>query len=162
PKTFRVGAEPYVEDGIHINSEFLDGLDIPAAKRSVAQRLESAGTGKREINYRLRDWGVSRQRYWGCPIPVIKCDKCGIVPVPEDQLPVTLPTDVTFDKPGNPLANHPTWKYVECPSCHGKAERETDTFDTFFESSWYFARFASPHAPNGLNRAAVDYWLPVD
>ncbi|MDP7626204.1 MAG: class I tRNA ligase family protein, partial [Rhodospirillales bacterium] len=116
----------------------------------------------REINYRLRDWGVSRQRYWGCPIPIIDCEACGTVPVPEDQLPVELPEDISFDKPGNPLDYHPTWKHVDCPSCGNAAVRETDTFDTFFESSWYFARFCSPQAENGLDREAVDYWLPVD
>jgi len=114
------------------------------------------------VRYRLRDWGVSRQRYWGCPIPIIHCEHCGIVPVPEDQLPVTLPEDVTFDQPGNPLDRHPTWKHVACPSCGGEARRETDTFDTFFESSWYFARFCSPRAKGAFDRAAVDRWLPVD
>jgi leucyl-tRNA synthetase len=118
------------------------------------------------VTYRLRDWGVSRQRYWGCPIPVIHCEACGIVPVPDVELPVTLPLDVTFDQPGNPLDRHPSWKHVACPTCAKPARRETDTFDTFFESSWYFARFCAPvggldTAP-GFQRAAVDYWLPVD
>src|SRR6202012_3634244 len=113
--------------------------------------------------YRLRDWGISRQRYWGCPIPIIYCKDCGTVPVPQKDLPVKLPQDVTFDKPGNPLAHHPTWKHVPCPTCGKAAERETDTFDTFFESSWYFARFCSPHvADRAFTREAVDYWLPVD
>ncbi|MCE3233009.1 MAG: leuS [Rickettsiaceae bacterium] len=120
------------------------------------------GQGKRTINYRLRDWGVSRQRYWGCPIPIIYCDSCGAVPVPAEQLPVTLPEDVTFDKPGNPLDHHPTWKHVNCPKCNAKAVRETDTFDTFFESSWYFARFSDPKFEDGINKAKADYWLPVD
>ena len=114
------------------------------------------------MNWRLRDWGVSRQRYWGCPIPVIHCDACGVVPVPDDQLPLRLPEDVTFDRPGNPLDHHPTWKHVPCPSCGAAARRETDTFDTFVDSSWYFARFCSPQAAVPVDRAAVDGWLPVD
>ncbi len=114
------------------------------------------------VNFRLRDWGVSRQRYWGCPIPVIHCKTCGIVPVPKDQLPVTLPDDAKFDKPGNPLLHHPTWRHVNCPKCGGKAERETDTFDTFIDSSWYYARFASPHASEPVDPHAGKYWLPVD
>jgi leucyl-tRNA synthetase len=120
------------------------------------------GRGERTIAYRLRDWGVSRQRYWGCPIPIIHCPKCGIVPVPEQDLPVTLPQDVSFAEPGNPLDRHPTWKYVECPRCHGPAQRETDTFDTFFESSWYFLRFCSARAPVAFDRTAAEYWMPVD
>ena len=114
------------------------------------------------MNWRLRDWGVSRQRYWGCPIPVIHCDACGVVPVPDDQLPVKLPDDVTFDRPGNPLDHHPTWKHVACPRCGAAARRETDTFDTFVDSSWYFARFCSPHADVPVEREAVDHWMPVD
>ncbi|HEX4113992.1 MAG TPA: class I tRNA ligase family protein, partial [Stellaceae bacterium] len=120
------------------------------------------GVGEGTIQFRLRDWGVSRQRYWGCPIPVIHCAHCGIVPVPEKDLPVRLPDDVSFDQPGNPLDHHPTWKHVACPSCGGAATRETDTFDTFFESSWYFARFCSPRAPTAFERRDVEYWLPVD
>lgn len=149
-------------DGILVNSEFLNGMTIGQAKKEVADRLETQGKAKRAINYRLRDWGISRQRYWGCPIPIIYCDDCGAVPVPDAQLPVTLPEDVTFDKPGNPLDHHPTWKHTNCPSCGKAAQRETDTFDTFFESSWYFARFCSPHAPQGLDAEACRYWLPVD
>jgi len=160
--TFTVGDEAFVEDGRMINSDFLDGLTVEEAKAAVAERLEAAGSGERAVNFRLRDWGVSRQRYWGCPIPVIYCDACGIVPVPEADLPVRLPEDVTFDKPGNPLEHHPTWKHVDCPSCGAAARRETDTFDTFFESSWYFARFCSPHAATAFERPAADYWLPVD
>jgi leucyl-tRNA synthetase len=114
------------------------------------------------VNWRLRDWGVSRQRYWGCPIPVIHCDDCGAVPVPQDQLPVVLPEDVDFSKPGNPLDNHPTWKHVACPGCGKAARRETDTFDTFVDSSWYFARFTSPHAETPVVPAAANAWLPVD
>jgi leucyl-tRNA synthetase len=155
--------EAYSGDGTMVNSRFLDGLGVDAAKSAAIARLEELGIGTRTINYRLRDWGVSRQRYWGCPIPVIHCPSCGVVPVPEADLPVRLPEDVSFDKPGNPLDHHPTWKHVACPTCGGEARRETDTFDTFFESSWYFARFCSPTATDrGFARAAADYWLPVD
>jgi len=160
--TFAIGDEAWTGEGTHINSDFMDGLDIPAAKEAAARRLEAAGAGRREINYRLRDWGVSRQRYWGCPIPVIHCEGCGIVPVPKQDLPVRLPDDVDFSAPGNPLDRHPTWKHVDCPSCGKPARRETDTLDTFVESSWYFARFCSPRATVPVDRAAVDYWLPVD
>jgi leucyl-tRNA synthetase len=159
---FAIGAEAYVGDGTLINSDFLDGLDVPAAKRKVIERLEALGAGQGTVAYRLRDWGVSRQRYWGCPIPVIHCGKCGIVAVPERDLPVTLPEDVSFERPGNPLDHHPTWKYTTCPQCGGPAERETDTFDTFFESSWYFERFCSPRAAEAFVREEVDYWMPVD
>ncbi|MSO64713.1 MAG: leucine--tRNA ligase, partial [Alphaproteobacteria bacterium] len=114
------------------------------------------------INFRLRDWGISRQRYWGCPIPIIHCPQCGVVPVPKNDLPVVLPDDVTFDRPGNPLDHHPTWKHVACPRCAARARRETDTCDTFVDSSWYFARFCSARADEPLTRSAVDYWLPVD
>ncbi len=124
-----------------INSDFLNGLDVDAAKRAAIDALAAKGRGQGVINWRLRDWGVSRQRYWGCPIPVIHCDACGVVPVPDDQLPVRLPDDVTFDRPGNPLDHHPTWKHVDCPRCDKPARRETDTFDTFVDSSWYFARY---------------------
>ena len=162
PEQFEISEFAYLEDGIHINSDFLDGLSITDAKEIVAARIEDAGIGAREVNYRLRDWGVSRQRYWGCPIPVITCENCGIVPVPEEDLPVELPQEVSFEQPGNPLDHHPTWKKVDCPTCGAPAERETDTFDTFFESSWYFARFCSPNAENGLDAAAMAYWMPVD
>jgi len=162
-KSFAIGAEAYTgEAGTSFNSDFLNGLAVPQAKRAAIRRLEELQAGKGTIAYRLRDWGVSRQRYWGCPIPVIHCGKCGIVPVPEKDLPVRLPDDVSFDRPGNPLAHHPTWKYVACPTCGAAAERETDTFDTFFESSWYFARFCSPRAATAFERNDVDYWLPVD
>ncbi|MGP1394014.1 MAG: leucine--tRNA ligase [Inquilinaceae bacterium] len=137
-------------------------LTVAEAKDVAIAALAARGAGEANIRYRLRDWGVSRQRYWGCPIPVIHCGTCGVVPVPEADLPVELPMDVTLDAPGNPLARHPTWKHVACPQCGGAAEREIDTFDTFFESSWYFARFCSPNAPQGLDPAAVNYWLPVD
>ncbi|HIP10342.1 MAG TPA: leucine--tRNA ligase [Rhodospirillales bacterium] len=160
--SFAVQSEAYLGDGVHVNSGFLDGLSISQAKVAVAKKLEEINSGKRVINYRLRDWGVSRQRYWGCPIPIIKCKHCGFVQVPERDLPVELPRDVSFGKPGNPLDSHPTWKFVNCPDCGKPAERETDTFDTFFESSWYFARFCSPHSKEALDRAALDYWMPVD
>jgi leucyl-tRNA synthetase len=160
--SFAVADEAWTGDGLHANSDFMDGLNIPDAKAAAADRLESLGAGTREINYRLRDWGVSRQRYWGCPIPIIHCADCGLVPVPEEDLPVTLPDDVTFDQPGNPLLRHPTWKDVDCPKCGKPATRETDTLDTFVESSWYQARFCSPRSTQPVDRTAVDYWLPVD
>ncbi|MGC2854785.1 leucine--tRNA ligase [Novispirillum sp. DQ9] len=157
------GSDAFTGDGIAINSGFLDGLGVEEAKRAAIARVEELGRGTGTVQYRLRDWGVSRQRYWGCPIPVIHCELCGVVPVPESQLPVELPKDVTFDAPGNPLDRHPTWKHVDCPCCGKPARRETDTFDTFFESSWYFARFCSPHVDDkAFDRDAVDYWLPVD
>jgi leucyl-tRNA synthetase len=163
PARFAIADEAYTDEaGTLFNSDFMDGLAVPEAKRAATNRLETLAAGTGTIAYRLRDWGVSRQRYWGCPIPVIHCRDCGIVPVPEKDLPVTLPEDVSFDKPGNPLALHPTWKYTTCPKCGGPAERETDTFDTFFESSWYFARFCSPRAAVAFERRDVDYWLPVD
>ncbi len=162
PETFRVADEAFVDDGVLINSDFLNGLNVPAAKAAAAKRLLENGCGETTVNFRLRDWGVSRQRYWGCPIPVVHCDNCGIVPVPTDQLPVALPEDVNFDKPGNPLEHHPTWKHVDCPRCKKPARRETDTFDTFFESSWYFARFCAPNSDQAFTRQAADYWLPVD
>ncbi len=155
--------EAYTEKaGSIINSEWLDGLEIPAAIAKAIDKAEAMGIGQRTVNYRLRDWGASRQRYWGCPIPVIHCDSCGVVPVPAKDLPVLLPDDVTFDKPGNPLDHHPTWKHVACPACGKQARRETDTLDTFVDSSWYFARFCSPRDGEPMDRAAVDYWLPVD
>ncbi len=160
--SFSVGDEAYTGDGTIFHSDFLDGLSVADAKRRVIARLEALGAGQGTIAYRLRDWGVSRQRYWGCPIPVIHCGKCGIVPVPAEALPVRLPEDVRFDRPGNPLAHHPTWKHTACPRCGGAAERETDTFDTFFESSWYFERFCSPTAAQAFERGDVDYWMPVD
>ena len=162
PANFAIGETPYLDDGTVFNSAFLDGLSVADAKRAAAERLEALGRGERTTAYRLRDWGVSRQRYWGCPIPVIHCESCGIVPVPEKDLPVTLPEDVDFAVPGNPLDHHPTWKHVPCPRCGQPARRETDTFDTFFESSWYFLRFCSARAPTAFDRQAVDYWMPVD
>ena len=162
PKSFSVGDEAFTEDGRLINSDFLDGMTVPDAKAEMAKRLESMGRGTVTVNFRLRDWGVSRQRYWGCPVPVVHCDGCGIVPVPVAQLPVELPDDVTFDKPGNPLDHHPTWKHVDCPKCGKPARRETDTLDTFVDSSWYFARFCSARADVPVDMDAVNYWLPVD
>ncbi|HSA81030.1 MAG TPA: leucine--tRNA ligase, partial [Geminicoccaceae bacterium] len=162
PGSFTIGEEAYVGDGRLINSGFLDGLDVAAAKRRVIDHLAERGLGRGETIWRLRDWGVSRQRYWGCPIPVIHCPTCGIVPVPRDQLPVTLPPDVEINQSGNPLVRHPSWKHVPCPACGEPAQRETDTFDTFVESSWYFLRFCSPHAAVPFERAAVDRWMPVD
>jgi leucyl-tRNA synthetase len=160
--TFAIAESAYVDDGKIYNSHFLDGLDVEAAKLEVGRRLETQGDGRSTTVFRLRDWLVSRQRYWGCPIPMIHCQKCGVVPVPEKDLPVLLPDDVTFDRPGNPLDRHPTWKHVDCPACGGPSRRETDTLDTFVDSSWYFARFCSPRAKTPTDRAAVDYWLPVD
>ncbi len=157
----------YLDDGVMINSQFLDGLDIKAAFNTIADRLEKATldgrpVAKRKVNYRLRDWGISRQRYWGCPIPIIHCGTCGEVPVPVDQLPVKLPEDASFAEPGNPLDRHPTWRHVDCPKCGSKATRETDTMDTFVDSSWYFVRFTAPDAETPVDQAAADYWLPVD
>jgi len=161
--SFTIGKEAYVEkSGTMINSGLLNGLSVADALRRAVQRLVELGVGQGTINFRLRDWGMSRQRYWGCPIPVVHCEACGIVPVPEGDLPVLLPDDVTFDRPGNPLDHHPTWKHVACPSCGKGARRETDTCDTFVDSAWYFARFCSPRDEQPVDRATVDYWLPVD
>jgi leucyl-tRNA synthetase len=157
-----VGAEAYAGPGTMVNSGFLDGLTPDEAKKRSIARLAELGCGTGVVNWRLRDWGVSRQRYWGCPIPIIHCDACGAVPVPDADLPVVLPEDVTFDKPGNPLDHHPTWNHVACPACGAAARRETDTFDTFVDSSWYFARFTAPQSAVAIDRAAADTWLPVD
>ena len=162
PASHAIAETAYVGEGTLYNSGFMNGMTVGGAKRAAGERLAQAGDGEPSTVYRLRDWGVSRQRYWGCPIPVIHCAACGIQPVPEQDLPVTLPEDVTFDAPGNPLDRHPTWSQVACPNCAKPARRETDTFDTFFESSWYFARFCSPDATGAFDRAAVDYWMPVD
>ena len=160
--TFAVENIAYTDAGVIGNSEFLNGLSIEDAKLKIIALAEDGGFGEAKTNYRLRDWGVSRQRYWGAPIPMIYCDECGVVPVPKDELPVVLPDDISFDKPGNPLDHHSTWKHVDCPNCGKPAVRETDTFDTFIDSSWYFARFASPHSDEPFDKDAADYWLPVD
>jgi leucyl-tRNA synthetase len=162
PAGLRIGGEAYVGPGRIANSGFLDGLSTMDAKAAATAKLEAMGAGTKVVNWRLRDWGVSRQRYWGCPIPVVHCKNCGIVPVPDEKLPLKLPEDVNFDRPGNPLDQHPSWKYTACPKCKTGARRETDTFDTFVDSSWYYARFCSPHAATPMDREAVDGWLPVD
>jgi leucyl-tRNA synthetase len=151
----------YTERGWLVNSDAFDGMDFQQAFDALAERFEAEGRGRRRVNYRLRDWGVSRQRYWGCPIPVIYCDACGALPVPEDQLPVLLPEDVQFMGTGSPIKADPQWRRTTCPRCGGPAERETDTFDTFMESSWYYARYTSPGAATQVD-ARADYWLPVD
>jgi leucyl-tRNA synthetase len=161
--TYAVDDVAYVDDGTIYNSRFLDGLSTSDAIVRAIEELEKIDLGQGTTQYRLRDWGVSRQRYWGCPIPVIHCNACGIVPVPEKDLPVMLPEDATFDRPGNPLAHHPTWKHVPCPQCGKPAERETDTLDTFVDSSWYFARFADAKNETApFDPARAGYWLPVD
>ncbi|WP_417831182.1 leucine--tRNA ligase [Terasakiella sp.] len=162
PESFTIENDAFTDDGVMINSYFMTGMSVAEAKKAIFAKCAELNIGEKEVNYRLRDWGVSRQRYWGCPIPVIHCDSCGIVPVPADQLPIELPEDVDFDEPGNPLDRHPTWKHVDCPCCGKPARRETDTFDTFFESSWYFARYCSPKSENGIDKAAADYWMSVD
>jgi leucyl-tRNA synthetase len=156
--------EAYTGDGIKINSGFLDGLTVAEAKRRATDWLVERGLGEAKINYRLRDWGISRQRYWGAPIPVIYCDACGMVPEKEENLPVVLPRDVQISgKGGSPLASHPAFVSVACPRCGGRARRETDTMDTFVESSWYFLRYCSPSYDGGMvERNAADYWMPVD
>jgi leucyl-tRNA synthetase len=156
-----IGAEAETAPGMSVNSQFLDGLTTGQAGAEIIRRAEEAGWGHGTNQYRLRDWGVSRQRYWGTPIPIIHCAKCGAVPVPREHLPVVLPDDIEFDKPGNPLDRHPTWKHVSCPTCEGEATRETDTLDTFVDSSWYFIRFASQPADRPFDRAEAEKWLPV-
>ncbi len=154
--------EAYDGPGEVINSHFLNDLEVEAAKAAAIERLEQLGEGKGEVQYRLRDWGISRQRYWGCPIPVVHCPSCGVVPVPEEQLPVTLPDDIDLGAGGNALEHHPTWKHVDCPECGAPAQRDCDTMDTFVDSSWYFARFCSPFAEAPVDQEAARYWLAVD
>jgi leucyl-tRNA synthetase len=165
--SFSIGDTAYDGDGVMINSRFLDGKSTEEAFELVAERLSSTmlgnmPQGERKVNFRLRDWGISRQRYWGCPIPVIHCEVCGVVPVPKKDLPIKLPDDVTFDQPGNPLDRHPTWRHVNCPQCGSQARRETDTMDTFVDSSWYFTRFTAPWEANPTDPKIADHWLPVD
>jgi leucyl-tRNA synthetase len=157
-----IGHESEPGEGVIVNSGFLDGLSVEEAQDAVIRRAEQEGWGTREIAYRLRDWGVSRQRYWGTPIPMIHCERCGPVAVPRDQLPVVLPSDVSFDTPGNPLDRNLDWKRAACPQCGGEANRETDTFDTFVDSSWYFIRFASQPIDKAFDRKEAEAWLPVD
>ena len=156
-----IGDEAYTGPGRLVNSDFLNGMSVEEAKAEVIRRAEEGGWGTGTTVFRLRDWGVSRQRYWGTPIPVIHCEDCGPVGVPKDQLPVVLPEDVSFDVPGNPLDRHPTWKHVDCPKCGKAARRETDTLDTFADSSWYFIRFASQPKDKPFDRETVEKWLPV-
>ncbi len=167
PETFDVGTEAYTGEGSIFNSDFMNGMSIEDAKNAVSDKLEAQAVkgeqqAHRETNYRLRDWGISRQRYWGCPIPVIHCDDCGVQPAPKESLPIVLPEDVTFDRPGNPLDRHPTWRNVKCPCCGKDAQRETDTMDTFVDSSWYFARFTDPKNSNPTDPKVASEWLPVD
>jgi leucyl-tRNA synthetase len=162
-KTFVIDNQAYTGDGTLFNSDFLNGLDVANAIRAAIEQIEKLKAGEGTVQFRLRDWGVSRQRYWGCPIPMIHCEICGVVPVPESALPVVLPEDVNFDKPGNPLDHHPTWKNVNCPVCGKPARRETDTFDTFVDSSWYFARYCSAANPDvPVEPKEAKHWLPAD
>ncbi|KAA3510483.1 leucine--tRNA ligase [Agrobacterium rosae] len=166
-ETFGVADTAYVDDGVMINSQFLDGMTTTEAFEAVVAKLSEQTLGsepqaERKVNFRLRDWGISRQRYWGCPIPVIHCEVCGVVPVPKKDLPVKLPDDVTFDVPGNPLDRHPTWRHVSCPQCGHAARRETDTMDTFVDSSWYFTRFTAPWESQPTDPKVASHWLPVD
>jgi leucyl-tRNA synthetase len=156
-----IGNEAESMTGVAVNSSFLDGLTTEQAQAEIIRRAEAAGWGQGTVQYRLRDWGVSRQRYWGTPIPIVHCARCGAVPVPRDQLPVVLPNDIEFDQPGNPLDRHPSWKHVDCPGCGGAALRETDTLDTFVDSSWYFIRFASQPEDRPFDQAEAEKWLPV-
>jgi leucyl-tRNA synthetase len=165
--SFALEGEAYTGPGRLYHSEFLDGLAVDEAKKKIAEvfgnrTVDNRKQGVVEVNYRLRDWGISRQRYWGCPIPVIHCEVCGTIPVPKKDLPVRLPDDIPLDKPGNALDHHPSWKHVDCPSCGGPALRETDTMDTFVDSSWYFARFTAPDAKDPTIPGIANAWLPVD
>ena len=156
------GDVAFTGPGTIVNSHWMNGMTIGQAKANVIARAQAEGWGSGQTQYRLRDWGVSRQRYWGTPIPIIHCQTCGAVPVPDDELPVKLPEDVSFDIPGNPLDRHPTFSKVDCPQCHQPARRETDTLDTFVDSSWYFIRFASQPDDKPFDRAVAEKWLPVD
>jgi leucyl-tRNA synthetase len=158
----KYGSVAITEKGVLFDSGEFSGLSSGQAFAAIADWLERAGKGRRQVNYRLRDWGVSRQRYWGCPIPIIHCEDCGAVPVPAEDLPVTLPTEVEFDASGSPLKKMAAFIETTCPRCGGRAERETDTFDTFFESSWYFARYACADQREAMLDERVDYWMPVD
>jgi leucyl-tRNA synthetase len=162
PDTFSIKEEAYTGVGNLINSRFLDGLTIEEGKSEVIRRISEKGMGQATTNYRLRDWGVSRQRYWGCPIPVIHCEKCGVVAEKKENLPITLPKDVSFDKPGNPLDRHEEWRNCKCPSCGSDALRETDTMDTFVDSSWYYARFTAPDSMTPTSKKEANYWMNVD
>lgn len=154
--------EAYEGDGVLFHSGFLNGLSVEEAKKRALEVLEEKKTGRKEVCWRLKDWGVSRQRYWGCPIPIVHCTDCGVVPLKAEDLPLKLPEDVSFETRGNPLDTHPTWKHVACPSCGKNALRETDTLDTFFESSWYFLRFCAPDAEKAFDQQALAFWMPVD
>ncbi len=160
--SFVITDEAYVGDGVMINSRDLDGLSPEEAFNAIAKHLENEDKGEKTVNYRLRDWGVSRQRYWGAPIPIINCDDCGAVPVPESDLPVRLPEDIEIDASGSPLPKLESFVNVDCPRCGKPARRETDTFDTFMESSWYFARYACRDQQHAMLDERADYWLPVD
>ena len=160
--TFAITDTAWTGDGTLFRSEFLDGLTIQIAIDKATEALQQKGAGERKTTWRLRDWGVSRQRYWGCPIPVVHCKKCGIVPVPRNELPIELPQNVSFDKPGNPLERAEEWRKTKCPECNSNAERDTDTFDTFVESSWYFLRFCDPRNENQAISKQAQKWLPVD
>lgn len=162
PSSVEIGDTAYTGDGVLINSGYLNGLSVKDAIEKASDAIEAAGTGTRKVNYRLRDWGASRQRYWGCPIPAIHCDTCGVVPAKKADLPIKLPEDVSFDQPGNPLGRAIEWQKTTCPQCGSAAKRETDTLDTFVDSSWYFARFCSPQAEQPVDSAAARYFLPVN
>ena len=161
-EAFDLAQAAFTDKGVLINSGAFDGLSSADAVEAIAAHLEAHGKGHKKVNYRLRDWGISRQRYWGCPIPIINCPSCGAVPVPEDQLPVVLPTDVVMNGPQSPIKSMREFIDTTCPCCGGKAERETDTFDTFFESSWYYARYTSPGNDSAMLDERANYWLPVD
>ncbi|MDB4145064.1 leucine--tRNA ligase [Amylibacter sp.] len=162
PDIFTIKDEAYTGTGNLINSRFLDGMTIEEGKSEVIKRISEMKMGQSKINYRLRDWGVSRQRYWGCPIPVIHCSVCGVVPEKKENLPIVLPKDVSFDKPGNPLDRHDEWRNCKCPLCGSDAFRETDTMDTFVDSSWYYARFTAPNSLTPTNEKEANYWMNVD